>query len=249
MTKKIPSYIRLREALNRSGMKQIELSKKTGIIKSTLSLYLSGKFEPKEEKLSRLARTLNVDEAWLLGFDVPMERLPNYLRRGYIDTDEVVDIEKKIEIEGLVDITDKIVIKKLKTYKFFSSGVGCVDLNDYKEEYFMLETELMENISMNGYIFVVYDKYMEPVFFESDNMIFIKKKLNTWEELDSKLLFLNLDGKTYLKKLFFKEGIPYLHNFNERVFPPERMDKFKKVELMGVLNLRLVKQDMEKYEF
>ena len=39
--------------------------------RSDLSQYLSGKVEPGQEKLSILAMALDVDEAWLMGYDVP----------------------------------------------------------------------------------------------------------------------------------------------------------------------------------
>ena len=42
--------------------------------KGMLSLYVSGKAEPGQEKLAILGLALNVSEAWLMGFDVPMER-------------------------------------------------------------------------------------------------------------------------------------------------------------------------------
>ena len=37
-----------------------------------ISQYVSGKVKPNQEKLSILARALNVNEAWLMGYDVPM---------------------------------------------------------------------------------------------------------------------------------------------------------------------------------
>lgn len=42
--------------------------------KSDLSQYVSGKVEPSQDKLVILGMALNVSEAWLMGFDVPMER-------------------------------------------------------------------------------------------------------------------------------------------------------------------------------
>lgn len=65
---------RLREALNIRGMKQAELVEKTGIGKSSISTYLSGEYEPKQRNIYKIAQALNVSEAWLIGFDVPMQR-------------------------------------------------------------------------------------------------------------------------------------------------------------------------------
>lgn len=40
--------------------------------RSDLSQYVTGKTEPRQEKLILLSEALNVDVAWLMGFDVPM---------------------------------------------------------------------------------------------------------------------------------------------------------------------------------
>lgn len=39
--------------------------------KNDLSQYISGKFQPKQDKLNILALALEVNEAWLMGYDVP----------------------------------------------------------------------------------------------------------------------------------------------------------------------------------
>ena len=60
---------RLREALQRKNMRQIDLVVKTGIDKSQISSYLSGRYRPKQENLTLLAKALEVSEYWLLGID------------------------------------------------------------------------------------------------------------------------------------------------------------------------------------
>jgi hypothetical protein len=42
--------------------------------KSDLSQFVSGKVEPGQWKLTILGKALGVSEAWLMGYDVPMER-------------------------------------------------------------------------------------------------------------------------------------------------------------------------------
>lgn len=71
MSAKVSSALRIKEAMDRLGMKQADLARSTGIDKSTISQYLSGKYEPSQPKVERLARALHVDESWLLGFDSP----------------------------------------------------------------------------------------------------------------------------------------------------------------------------------
>lgn len=66
---------RLRVAMNLKNMKAADLSKKTGIKPPLISDYLSGKYKAKQDKVFLLAKALNVNEAWLMGYDVQMERI------------------------------------------------------------------------------------------------------------------------------------------------------------------------------
>ena len=66
--------VRISKALSIRGMKQSELCEKTKIPKSAISQYVSGSFEPKQDRLFLIAQALDVDPVWLMGFDVPMEK-------------------------------------------------------------------------------------------------------------------------------------------------------------------------------
>ena len=65
---------RLREGMNLRGLKQVDIIEMTGINKGALSSYLSGKYKPKQDNIYLLAKALDVNEAWLMGYDVPIER-------------------------------------------------------------------------------------------------------------------------------------------------------------------------------
>ena len=69
---------RLQVAMKRNGIKQVELCEKTGIHKSTMSQYLKGVFEPKRDRIAKIADVLNVEESWLSGYigdpGIPMLR-------------------------------------------------------------------------------------------------------------------------------------------------------------------------------
>jgi transcriptional regulator with XRE-family HTH domain len=69
-----PCSVRIRKALSIRNMTQTELCAKAKISKSSLSEWLSGKHEPKQDKTYILAQALNVDPVWLWGYDVPMEK-------------------------------------------------------------------------------------------------------------------------------------------------------------------------------
>lgn len=68
---------RFATALNLRRMKQSEIVYQTGIGKSSISMYLSGCCRPKQTYLYLIAKALDVSEAWLMGYDVPMERNPS----------------------------------------------------------------------------------------------------------------------------------------------------------------------------
>ena len=69
-----PCSVRIKKALSIRGMKQSELCEKTKIPKSALSEYISGAYEPKQDRLFLIAQALDVNPVWLMGFDVPMEK-------------------------------------------------------------------------------------------------------------------------------------------------------------------------------
>ena len=65
---------RIKTALLIRGMRQSDLCKITNIPKSALSQYISGAYDPKQDRIYIISKALNVSEAWLMGLDVPMER-------------------------------------------------------------------------------------------------------------------------------------------------------------------------------
>ena len=55
-------------------LKQADLARATGLAKGGISNYITGRYEPKSDVISKLAKALNCSEMWLWGYDVPMER-------------------------------------------------------------------------------------------------------------------------------------------------------------------------------
>ena len=58
---------RMKQAMIDQGIAQSVLSDMTGIGRSSISQYLSGKNKPGQKHLSKIAEALNVAEAWLSG--------------------------------------------------------------------------------------------------------------------------------------------------------------------------------------
>jgi repressor LexA len=65
---------RIREAMQAAGKKQADLVRDTGLNRGTISRYLSGEVEPRQDATYKLAAALGVNEMWLWGYSVPMER-------------------------------------------------------------------------------------------------------------------------------------------------------------------------------
>ncbi|MCL2689229.1 MAG: helix-turn-helix domain-containing protein [Chitinispirillia bacterium] len=77
MAKKETFLKRFLYALEMRDISQTELAQKTGIGKSAINHYKTGRYEPKQDGVYLIALALDVSEAWLMGYDVPMARI-NY---------------------------------------------------------------------------------------------------------------------------------------------------------------------------
>lgn len=65
---------RLKEIMSLRKLKQADLARATGLAKGGISNYITGRYEPKSDVISKLSKALNCSEMWLWGYDVPMER-------------------------------------------------------------------------------------------------------------------------------------------------------------------------------
>ena len=127
---------RISKALSFRNMKQTDLCNITGIPKSAISQYISGAFEPKQDRIFLIANALDVSEAWLMGFDVPMQR-----ETQSPDKQELTEGEKKwLELyHQLSDDTKKILIEVANSFeklppdtqRFLLGGIRA-DLNGQK---------------------------------------------------------------------------------------------------------------------
>lgn len=105
---------RLKLALRIRKIKQADLSKKTGINKSLISSYLTGTFKPKQDKLTLLAKALKVQESWLMGFNVEMDRKNESHDSNIIDSlkseeqDEI--LKKYLNVKNKLTKDDKETI-------------------------------------------------------------------------------------------------------------------------------------------
>ena len=83
--KKESTATRLKQIMQERQLRQVDILEKCKpfckkfnikLGRNDLSQYVNGKVEPGQDKLTILGMALNVSEAWLMGFDVQMEREP-----------------------------------------------------------------------------------------------------------------------------------------------------------------------------
>lgn len=105
---------RLVSAMKASDMRQVDLSKLSGIPKGQLSQYMTGKYVPKKSTMKRIADTLGVSELWLMGYDVPMtvEVDPEAVRNQAI-ADIALRMQTDDRYRDVVIRLDKLDRKKL----------------------------------------------------------------------------------------------------------------------------------------
>ncbi len=70
---------RLKEALSIRKMSAAELARGSHVNEGAISQYKKGAYKATQENLDKLANTLNVSVAWLMGADVPMNKERNRL--------------------------------------------------------------------------------------------------------------------------------------------------------------------------
>lgn len=162
---------RLQKALDYSNMRQVDLVEKTKLDKTLINKYLAGVMKAKQDKLTILADALNVNEVWLMGYDIPMER--------NIKTDLLGNPVSPLPLLGSV--------KAGYNYLAQENWIGTVDVESSLvgngEDYFALKVK---------------GDSMAPVFVEDD--IVIIKKQNDCENNEFAVVIINGDEGT-LKKI------------------------------------------------
>lgn len=103
---------RIKQGLEIREITQTQLAARANIDKGQLSSYISGKYKPRQNNIDALAAALNVNEAWLMGFDVPMERASNN-----VETDQ--SVSKSVECKEILEICEQLSThnqRKVLTY-------------------------------------------------------------------------------------------------------------------------------------
>ncbi|HHW9458103.1 TPA: LexA family transcriptional regulator [Staphylococcus aureus] len=114
---------RLKQIMSERKISQSELSRRTGIGRNSISDYLNGKYEAKQDKVFELAKALNVNEAWLMGFDISKNRK--------IENNDITSIYNKLtppRQENVLNYANNQLDEQN------SKGDNVVDINSYKQD-------------------------------------------------------------------------------------------------------------------
>lgn len=170
---------RLKEAMDYRNIKQVDLVEKTKLDKTLINKYLSGVSNAKQRKLTILAEALNVNEVWLLGYDVSMEREAN----------------TKIDKLGnpVVEIPILGTVKAGYDYLAQENWIGTIDID--------------KKLADGGEFFALKVKgdSMAPIFIEGDTVIL--KKQNDCENNQVAVVIINGDEGTLKKVKKTDDGI------------------------------------------
>lgn len=97
---------RIRIALSNANMKPQELADKSGVSKSSISQYINGSHSPSNISSGKMAKILNVNPLWLMGFDVEMS--------DNIDTKKPLKGKKGIKIPVLGRVAAGVPIEAVE---------------------------------------------------------------------------------------------------------------------------------------
>lgn len=97
---------RLKEVLEIRGITKADLSRLTGISKSSLTHYEKGDWEGKQDAVYKIARAVNVPEAWLMGFGKSIEEM----RGNLLENLQIFAEEKQPSVtEGLSEKDQRLI--------------------------------------------------------------------------------------------------------------------------------------------
>lgn len=224
---------RLKQIMSERKISQSELSRRTGIGRNSISDYLNGKYEAKQDKVFELAKVLNVNEAWLMGFDISKNReIENSITSIY---DKLTPPRQKRVLdfanEQLNEQNNKVlhinshnvISEEVAVYGYASAGTGETLIDGVE-----FTTQYNGHIPNHDFALQVNGDSMEPLF-EDKEIIFVDK---TKQINSGQIGIFVIDGEAYLKKVFINEEGIRLVSLNSK-YPDLFFDKNHDIKVAG----------------
>ncbi|HGL5412026.1 TPA: LexA family transcriptional regulator [Staphylococcus aureus] len=236
---------RLKQIMSERKISQSELSRRTGIGRNSISDYLNGKYEAKQDKVFELAKALNVNEAWLMGYDVDSYRVPDEERQDETIMSKINNIfsqltpprqenvlnyaNEQLDEQNKVTSIDGYKESKLVSYiacGATGAGIGEELYDDIlHEEVFFKEDETPSNAD---FCILVNGDSMEPML-KQGTYAFIKKEDSI---KDGTIALVVLDGVSLIKRVDICEDYINLVSLNPK-YDDIKVASFSNIKVMG----------------
>jgi SOS-response transcriptional repressor LexA len=215
---------RLKRIMKERNWKQVDLLKKSlpfqkelniKMGKSTLSQYVNGVQSPDQDRIYLLSKVLDVNEPWLMGYDVSKERVPDEQRGKNKSTlTQINEVSSKLKEERQTNVLNYAKNQYEEQNKITS-------LDEYKKECNLIEfpkigatgagigeelyadiiedtIEVYEDEVPDGadFCILINGDSMEPIF-KKGSYAFIEKK---HEAKNGQILLVLLEGSALIKK-------------------------------------------------
>lgn len=231
---------RLKQLMSERNLRQVDILEKSkpfqkqlGVKmgRSALSQYVTGKSKPDDKKLYLLSKTLDVSEAWLMGYDVDIKRVPDE-ERGTTQNShpEILTIYNQLEEprqEKVLDFANaqldeqessKVasIFEKVSNEDYiidYVEGLVAAGHGTFQEDNLHMEVRLRAEDVPEEYdtIAKVAGDSMEPLI-EDNDLLFIR--VASQIDVNSIGIF-QVNGKNFVKKLKRDyDGSWYLQSLN-----------------------------------
>ena len=224
----------LRDLRKKNNLTMEELGKRLGISTGFINNMEKGKKPIPQLMLEKIIDMLKASEYDIneLRRNIIEENLPKTLKKGH----------KEIEFKN---ITTDLKMFKHKVYEFNTNLGGVIDVRTFREEYFMLYS----NIKEGSLIIEVIGKGLEPFFYEGDRILFENEKFQNWEIINKKLVAFKYNEEYMVRKVKFQRKKPYLLAIETDVYEDiDILENEKDILYIGQMS-RLLDRDLKKMTF
>lgn len=234
----MPEYTtayRLKQIMSTRDIKQVDILRlakpfcdayKIKLGRNDLSQYVSGKVKPGQSKLYVLAKALNVNEAWLMGCDVPMERNDDYPLPPPIITE---------------DYTTFPVIGEV------AAGYEHIAIENWEGDFVEVPNSYLKGRNKEDFFVLrVKGDSMYPDYKDGDKVLVLKQSTLNYSGQVGVVVY--GDDHATLKKVEYKQGEDWMNliAINPTV-PPTRIEN-EALEHCKVLGIpKLILRELEEY--
>ena len=195
---------RLSTALANANMIPQELANASGVSKASISQYLNGSHSPSNISIGKMAKILNVNPVWLMGFDVPM-------------------IEQ-VSFSPAISNIFPIELKKFPVLGEIACGIPKY-ANEERESYIMAGTDIKADFCLKAS-----GDSMIGARIKDGDIVFIRKQ-DIVENGEIAAVIVNDENEATLKRFFYYQEKALLilkaenPKYEDLIFTKDELDK------------------------